>query len=273
MQIKDFFNKHPVFRYEEFSNFMKNNGTNLNSSIRQLLSYYHKQGKIISIRRLLYAVNPETISAGQEIDPYLVAAKATQSAILGYHTALEIHNLAYTTFEELTYLTASPSKGFSFQKQYYRPICYPSALAARKKWLFGVYVIKRYGIDIKVTSLERTLVDILDRPDLSGGWEEVIRSIGHVVSFDAKKIIDYVILLNKASIAAKVGYFFELLLPKHLMLTRKHSDKLLERIPKQPYYLETSQKGKGQGIYIKKWQLIVPRYVAEQRWEEPNANI
>jgi predicted transcriptional regulator of viral defense system len=108
MKIKYFFNNHPVFRYEEFRAFMKNNGANKDSSIRQVLSYYHKQGKINSIQRLLYAVNPDTVLDEQEIDPYLIAAKATQSAILAYHTALEIHNIAYTTFEELTYLEPVP---------------------------------------------------------------------------------------------------------------------------------------------------------------------
>ena len=42
---------------------------------------------------------------------------------------------------------------------------------------------------IKITSLERSIVDILDRPDLGGGWEEVWRSLDNVTLFDVNKII------------------------------------------------------------------------------------
>lgn len=31
-------------------------------------------------------------------------------------------------------------------------------------------------MELRVASLERTLVDVLDRPDLAGSWEEVWRS-------------------------------------------------------------------------------------------------
>ena len=51
MRAKDFFNCHPVFRYEEFQNFMKCNGVTKKASVHQLLGYYHKQGTLILIRQ------------------------------------------------------------------------------------------------------------------------------------------------------------------------------------------------------------------------------
>ena len=36
--------------------------------------------------------------------------------------------------------------------------------------------LDRQGLPIRVTGLERTLVDVLDRPALAGGWEEAWRS-------------------------------------------------------------------------------------------------
>lgn len=271
MRVVKFFNQNPVFRYEEFRDFMRKNGTNRDASIRQLLNYYRKQGKIISVKRLLYIVNPEEMFGVQSVDPYLIAAKATKTSILAYHTALEIYNIAYTTFEELTYLTSFAAQDFSFQNQHYRPVSHPLILTKNKKELFAVDRILRQGIDVKITSLERTLVDVLDRPDLSGGWEEIIRSFEFVTNVNWQKIVAYTLLLNKASIVAKVGYFFETCL-KHLALESKFFDRLLKHIPKQPCYLEISQKGDGQGVYIKKWQLIVPEYIVERRWEEPNAD-
>ncbi|MBS0357984.1 MAG: transcriptional regulator [Proteobacteria bacterium] len=271
MNAINFLNNHPVFRYETFKEFMQRQGTTREASVRRLLNYYHRTGKIARVRRLLYVVTPET-QRDQWHDPYLIASQATQEAILAYHTALEIHGLAYSTFEELTYLTNLPSHGFIFENQHYRPICQSKILIKKNQILHGIETLQRGNIAIRVTSLERTLVDVLDRPDLSGGWEEVMRSLDHLVTFDIQKIIDYVLLLNKAGLISKVGYFLEQL-PKHLAVDTKYIDILLPRIPKQPYYMDASQKTKSKNRYIAKWKLIVSEYIADRKWEEPHADI
>ena len=270
MNALRFLNNHPVFRYETFKAFMQKQGAIHAASIRQLLSYYHRKGKIARVRRLLYVVTPE--AQPHPWDPYLIASQATQEAILAYHTALEIHGLAYSTFEELTYLTNLPSHGFSFKNQHYRPICQPKVLIDKNQTLFGIETLQRNGMPIRVTSVERSVVDVLDRADLSGGWEEVTRSLDHLVTFDAQKVIDYTLLLNKAGLVAKVGYFLEQL-PKHLAVDTKYIEALLPHIPKQPFYMDTARKKKNNGRYIRKWKLIVPNYVADRKWEEPYADI
>ncbi len=66
----------------------------------------------------------------------------------------------------------------------------------------------RRGLEVRVTGLERTLVDVLDRPYLSGTWEEIWRSFDSVDFFDLDKVVEYSILLGNAITAAKVGFFF-----------------------------------------------------------------
>lgn len=68
----------------------------------------------------------------------------------------------------------------------------------------------RAGLSVRVTSLERTLVDVLVRPDLGGGWEEIWRSLEMVEFFDLDVVIDYTLLFENATTAAKVGFFLEL---------------------------------------------------------------
>lgn len=269
MDIKHFFYTHPVFRYETFKTFMEGQGASRDASIHQALNYYRARGKIISIRRLLYAVQSEIEQT--YVDPYLVAANAVSGAVISHHTALELHNLAYTTFQELTYLSHVNSKYFAFQQQLYRPVSFPKILCEKDHALFGVESIQRNNMTIQVTSVERTLVDVLDRPDLAGGWEEVIRSLEYLINFNPQHAIDYALLLNKANTIAKLGYFFEQR-PKHLAIDNKYIIQLLPHIQKQPYYLDSNQKRKGQGAYVEKWRLIVPRYITEHGWEEPHAN-
>lgn len=56
----------------------------------------------------------------------------------------------------------------------FRPVRYPTKLAASANQLFAVKEVDRAGaLSVRVTSLECTLVDVLDRTDLGGGWEEI----------------------------------------------------------------------------------------------------
>ena len=41
----------------------------------------------------------------------------------------------------------------------------------------GVESHHRHDVDVRVTGYERTLVNVLDRPDLTGSWEEIWRSL------------------------------------------------------------------------------------------------
>jgi len=266
MKIKQFFDSHPVFRYEEFAEYMQQQGIKRPASWRQQLNYHHKVGNLIHIRRFLYAVKPTPINENDFwIDPYLVAGKATTNAILSYHTALELHGLAYTTFQELTFFSSKSVKTFAFQAQQFRSITIPKSLVRQNRLEFEEII--RQGISIKVTGLERTIVDILDRPDLGGGWEEVWRSLDHLVHFDPKKLVDYALLLNNATTIAKVGFFLEQL-PPHLAIDPSYIEKLLLHRPKQPHYMERDQRGEGK--YYEKWRLIVPLQIVERKWEEPN---
>jgi len=61
---------------------------------------------------------------------------------------------------------------------------FPVSLEREDEEYFGIQNVDRMGLDIRVTSLERTLVDVLDRPGISGGWEEVWRSLEMVEYFN-----------------------------------------------------------------------------------------
>jgi predicted transcriptional regulator of viral defense system len=269
MQVKQFFETHPVFHYEEFSRFMEQQGVTKPASCRQQLSYYHKTGRLVHLRRLLYAVKPSTAGPDFWIDPYLIASKATQDAVLAYHTALEIHGLAYTTFEKLTYLSSTMHKAFSSQSQEFRSVLFPKVLMEHKNTHYGIMTMQRQGMSINVTNIERTIVDVLDRPGLGGGWEEIWRSSDHILNFDIEQVLKYTLMLRNATIVAKVGFFLEQR-PPHLSVAQHIIDQLLPYIPKQPHYMNRDQRRNSK--YIQKWQLYVPEELIKPQWDEPYAD-
>lgn len=265
MKLKSFFEAHPVFRYEEFSAFMITKGTPRPQSLRQQLSYHQKAGHLIHIRKFLYAVKP-MISQEHWVDPYLIASRATADAIIAYHTALELHGIAYTTFNEFTFLANRQVSPFDYEGQRFRAVIQPKALINSGYMDYGMDITQRGGLSIKLTCLERTVVDVLDRPDLGGGWEEIWRSLDNITQLDTSRLIEYALLLNNATTIAKLGYFLEQR-PSHFTLEKTHLEKLLAHVPKQPHYMSREL---GEGKYIDKWQLIVPLAIINRIWEEPD---
>ncbi len=109
------------------------------------------------------------------------------------------------------------------------------------------------------------MVDVLNRPALSGGWEEIWRSLESVEFFDLDKVVEYALLLGNATTAAKVGFFLE----QHrepLMVEEKHLKPLHDLLPKQPHYLDRDKRKSGR--LASKWNLVVPRELFERTWTD-----
>ena len=78
---------------------------------KSALAYYVAKGRIKNIRQKIYAVVPPNQSVENIlIDPDLVAGKVTQDTVSGYHSALELLGVNYSSFVQLTYITQQKSK-------------------------------------------------------------------------------------------------------------------------------------------------------------------
>ena len=265
MKPKEFFIENQVFRHDEFADFMQKNRDCTSNDINKLLSYHHKAGSIINIRRHLYASTVNVIGNNRYIDPYLIAAKAASDSIIAYHSALEFYGNAYTTFEELTYLSRFYKEPFVFQNLLFRGVRPPVKLLHDNLVDIFVNEVVHDGIKLKITSIERTIVDIFDKPQLAGGWEEIWRSLEIVPIFDTEKLVEYALKLDKAATVAKVGYFLEML-PVNRQVEESILNKLAKKVPKCGYYIDKGKKSK----LFKRWNILVPLEIVNKRWEEPN---
>lgn len=269
MTVERFFYEHPVFRHEEFALFKSTIRAINPTSVKAALAYYVKSGRIKAIRRKLYAVVPPNQSVDNVlIDPYLIAGKVTEDAVIGYHTALELLGVAYSSFGQLTYITQQKSKPFDFNDHWYQSVASP--LALQKKQAIDIYVdtINRQGVDIKVTNAARTYVDVLDRFELCGGWEEVSRSVSGLAVLNIDQVIDYCLMLDNSRLNAKVGYFLSQR-QDAFSVTEQQLAPLLARKPKVAQYISGSASEKFQ--LVKPWNIYLPLSVINQSWEEPDA--
>lgn len=267
MSLKDFLDSHPVFTIDEIANARSQKGAFKSSTLYNLLAYHQKQGHIVRIRGGLYCTVPIGIEASQYlVDPFLVASKMSEDAVLGYRTALDLFGKLHTPQNEFNYLSKE-SKTCCFQDVKYRAVSFPIALQRSNSEQLGAISVDRLGQKVFVTSLERTLVDVLDRPYLCGSWEEIWLSLESIEYVDLELVLEYAFLLGKQNTLAKLGFFLELH-REQFMVPETCLQELLKGIPKKPFYLDPNRNQPQK--MVTKWNLIAPLPLLN---EEPYENI
>ncbi len=264
MKLQEFFTQHPVFTRDDLAAQLDLQGGRSPRTVDSLLAYHVRAGHLLRIRRGLYAAL--AAGNGSAVDPYLVAARLAPDAVLAYHTALELHGRAHSAHHEFLICTGHRIRPLMFRGHRFRALRPPKALRDRRRVDAGVDVVDRFGLEVRVTGLERTLVDVLDRPDLSGGWEEVWRSLETVEFFDLDAVVEYVLLLDNATTAAKLGLFLDLH-RETLMVEEDVLDQLRGLRPRQPHYIDRRARESSHRL-IAPWNLVVPESLLLRSWEE-----
>lgn len=263
--VADFFATHAVFTVSEFAAWRSSRKAG-GRAAEALLAYHVRHGRLVRIRKGLYAVVPPGFAAATlPVDPFLVAGKLTTDAVLAFHTALEFHGRAHSPWREFYCLTSSAARPIVFRGMRFQPVHPRAALQSRHGELSNVHPMDRMGTSVRVTSLERTMVDVLDRPRFGGDWEEIWRSLESVEFFDLDAVVNYALLLDNATTVAKVGFFLE----QHgerLMVEDRHLEPLRKCKPRVPHYL--SRRNRRSGKLVAGWNLVVPSEVLERRWQE-----
>jgi predicted transcriptional regulator of viral defense system len=266
MKPVDYFATHPVFRFEDFASAHQDGGACKAATSVAALKQHVRSGNLLRMQRGLYAVvppgqTPDTLS----VDPYVLATRLAPDAVVAYHGALQFHGKAHSLSRRVPFLTCTKAKTFVFRGSELRPVPVPPPLRALPDLGGGVVEKARGGASVRVTSLERTMVDVLDAPRHGGGWEEIWRSLESVEFFDLDAVTDYVFKLGSSVTVAKVGFYLE----QHreeLMVEDRHLQRLREHAPNRPMYLERGKREPGK--LLPGWNLIVPQRVLNRTWAE-----
>jgi predicted transcriptional regulator of viral defense system len=262
---RQFFETHPVFRTEEFVWAHTAGGRSPITSAR-VLSRNVSRGRLIRVRRGLYATVPSGADLERFLpDPYLVASRAREDAVLAYHTALAFHGRAYSDWSRFQYITAERTRAFSHRGVEFVAVTPP--LAVRGVPDRGGEIVERphAGMTVRVTSLARCVVDLFDAPEHGGGWEEIWRSLEMIEFVDLDAVVRYATRLGSALTVARVGFFLD----QHRDVWKvrdDHLSALSTLTPAQPRYLGRDREA---GTLVHPWNLIVPAHIRDRRWEEP----
>lgn len=265
MDSLEFFSIHPVFTHKEYLAARqvvdKRNPRTADSLLRQ----HQEKGRIVRVRRGLYAtVPPGTDKIGLHVDPYLLATKVSDDATVAYHAALQFHGRTYSMWSRLTFLSRKNIRPFSFGGTDFVPVKPCRTVADKPEMGGGVKLEPHAGGRVRVTTCERAMVDVLNAPNLAGGWEEIWRSLEMVEFFDLDAAIAYTLQLKSALTASRVGFYLE----QHrdnLFVEDGHLETLAMHAPKQKRYFDRSRTS---GRLVHRWNLIVPEQIIDRSWQE-----
>ena len=259
-----FLSAHPVFTRAEFAAAFGHPASAAN--VTSLLRHHLRAGNIKRVSREVFAAVPAHLAADRMvvIDRFAAASKLRTDGVLGFHSALELQGIAYSEFNEVQLLSAGRTELVELSFGACRFITPPKALVRAGKAGCLTTTMDRQGVAVRVTAIERTIVDVLHRPELAGGVEEVLKSLDLVRYLDPAKVADYVELLDNRSIASVSGWWLEKRRDA-LGVTEEVLVRLRARLPRSKHYALGAQS--GHAVLVEPWRVLLPPLAVDAAFE------
>ena len=197
------------------------------------------------IRNNLYAlVDPSTNDIYST--KFEIASKISQTSFVCYHSALEYYGLANQVFGDVLVGSLTRFNNFVFNDDEF---IYKSVKNVK-------FVNDVVSEGIRVSSLEKTIIDCIDDMDLAGGIEEVLNALEQIKYVNESKVLDILRDTDKMFLYQKVGFLFEIY-NSQLGLSNDFFLECKSHISKKiNYFMRYEFKDTE---LDKKWNLIVPK--------------
>lgn len=212
-----------------------------------LLYSYKKKKYIESVRRNLYvALSPET--GGPVCNPYEIASKIFNDAYISHHSAFEFYGMANQVFSEITVCSHSRFLPFEYDGKTY--------LYSGTGINIGIESVGK----VRVSDLERTIVDNVKDFTRYGGLEELLHCLSMVTYVDEKKLLVYMEAYNNQFLYQKAGYILSLF--PDMKISPIFFEQCKKRIQKSVRYLYEDLRTE-KSSFIREWKLYVPENIKD----------
>jgi predicted transcriptional regulator of viral defense system len=253
-----FFSATPVFSREDYARTVGR--TSADKTVTAMLAQHIRAGNIKRMARGVYASVPKHADPKTcWVDRYLVASRLRPGAVIGYHSALELHGCAYSAEFDIQVIAAGEPGSFEtaeFTCRFVRPA---AALDPG-----SVATMDRVGETVRVTTLERTVADVFDRPDLAGGAEELLNSLDLIVRLDGDTLARHLAANQNATAAGAAGWWLE-----RRREPLRVPDAAIEAVralaPRQTRYALGATAGEGRSA--PGWNVVLPARVIDAGFE------
>lgn len=162
---------------------------------------------LVRLKRGLYLVAPlEAGAAGSDahtVHPFLIASNLASPYYIGYWSALNYHGLTSTVPPKVYVATTKALHERVILHRTYRMV-----FASRRKF-FGLEDVSIGGEVVKLSDVEKTFVDCLDRPRHCGGMGEIATAFLAGVSLDHGKLLRYARRIGNRTVLKRLGFLAE----------------------------------------------------------------
>lgn len=208
-----------------------------------IIQSYIQKGYIQSVKRNLY-VTLDLVTQSPTVNKFQIASSITKTAYVYGFSAFDYHG--YTNQVSYDVYVASDTRfdDFNYDGITYRYV----------KTQFANGIIQDGGI--KVTDVERSVLDCINTFDKYGGIEELLHCIELIPYLNEDKLIMYLKEYNKAALYQKTGFILEHF-KDELYMSNGFFDECKKHIGKSVRYLYRKNQMNNQR-FNKIWQLMVP---------------
>lgn len=254
-----FFSAHPVFRREEYAKAVGRRSED--PVVSSMLTQHLKAGNIKRVARGVFASVPAHADAVTwRTDRFLAASRLKPDAVIAYHSALELHGAAYTDAPDVQAITEANPVVLDTPDFSCRFVRHPAGFSAAQ----DVTVIDRAGLAVRVTTPERTITDLFDRPDLAGGAEELFNSLALVERVKGDDLVRLAKALRNAAAIGALGWWLETE-KERLGIAQTTLDALQGLKSRHPQYVLGARK--GEATSVGRWNILVPSALASPGFE------
>lgn len=174
---------------------------------RKALSRLERKGWLRRLERGIYLIIP--LEAGPEgkwsEDPLVIAAQLVPEGAAAYWSALHYWNLTEqvprTVFIQTTTRRNTPNSeilGVHYQ-----------FVTIKQERYFGIRSQTANGMPFRITDREKTIIDCLDRSELSGGISLLAESLASADEMDWGKLNGYLERFDSGAVYKRLGYLVE----------------------------------------------------------------
>jgi len=214
------------------------------STAKSLLASMLRNGTLCRIKPNLYAVT-DMATGLCAANKYEIASSISDTACVAYHSAMEYHGLGHQLFNEMSVISTSTFRTFEFEGITY--------IRHQPKIMEGV-TVPVMNTKIKVTDLERTVIDCIDRIKYAGGLEELLNNFTSIAYIDETKLKTYLDAYGKASLYQKAGLLLSMY-KKQWQLSAGFFRYCKAHVGKSTRYLTDAADNSA---YNSEWRLCVP---------------
>jgi predicted transcriptional regulator of viral defense system len=217
---------------------------------RNAVAYLIKHGYAKRVKSGLYYLIPfEHRGTDWQPDVLVVGSKIAEQYYYSHASAFAIFGILAAPPPRVAISVPVRFRRFKYGVHTFYPV--------ESHQMFGFKDYDYRGITVKVSDMERTMIDALSRLDLSGGVIGAFRNLSMLGFINYPLLMEYLDRVGKKSVMVRCGFALEFF-RNRWEVDQEVLNELKKRAKAGPVYYLDRDIPKGMGKLIKGWNLIIP---------------